>query len=83
MIRIPLTRVQFENSKQILRTNGIDWTVGTPNYGTVRHAGVTAEYSYSDESGVLTIQVTNRPFLVSLSAVETRIRQLFSQELSA
>ncbi len=47
MIEIPMTETQFAAATQRLRTNGIELT-GTS--GTLSKDGVTAKYTYAEES---------------------------------
>ncbi len=68
---------QFAAATQRLRTNGIELTGPS---GTLSKDGVTASYTYAD--GTLSVEITDRPFLLPLSLIEGKLRSYLEQSVA-
>jgi glutamate racemase len=77
MIKVPMTEPQFAAATQRLRANGIELT-GTN--GTLSKDGVTAKYTYAD--GKLAVEVLDRPFLLPLSLIESKLQAYLEQSVA-
>lgn len=59
-----------------LRKNGGAVVVNGSN-GTVNIQGVTADFSFDHDSEVLTVKIIDKPWLVSDSMIEEKIKEYF------
>ena len=71
-MNLPLSREQFETARAKLKAKGIEVD---GDQGTVRHKGFVVNFSYT--SGWLVLTVANKPWLVSMSKVESAIKEWF------
>jgi hypothetical protein len=78
MLSIPMTDAQFAAATTRLRANGIELTGPS---GTLSKDGITANYEHAN--GKLTIEVTDRPFLLPLSLIEGRLQAYLEQSIAA
>ena len=72
-----MSETQFAAATQRLRGNGIELT--GPN-GTLTKDGVTAKYSYA--SGLLSVEIVDRPSLLPLSLIEGKLRAYLEQSVA-
>jgi len=77
MIEIPMSEAQFDAAAQRLRTNGIELTGAT---GTLSKDGVTAKYTYGE--GKLVVEVLDRPFMLPISLIESKLRTYLEQSVA-
>jgi hypothetical protein len=77
MIEIPMSEAQFTTAAQRLRSNGIELTGTT---GTLSKDGVTAKYTY--EEGKLAVEVLDRPSLLPISLIESKLRTYLEQSVA-
>jgi hypothetical protein len=77
MIEIPMTEAQFAAAAQRLHTNGIELTGTT---GMLSKDGVTAKYTYAE--GKLAIEVLDRPSLLPLSLIESKLQAYLEQSVA-
>ena len=78
MIQVPMTEAQFASATRRLADNGIHLE---GREGTLTKDGITANYNYNGST--LTIDITERPFLLPLSLIEGRLQSYFEQSLAA
>jgi hypothetical protein len=78
MISVPMTEAQFAAATRRLAQNGIDLT---GRDGTLTKDDITAHYVYDGET--LTIEITDRPFLLPLSLIEGRLQAYLDQSVAA
>ena len=77
MIEVPLTEAQFAAASQRLKAYGVNLTGSS---GTLSRDGITARYSYAND--LLTIEVTEKPFFLPLSVVESQMRSYIQKGLA-
>lgn len=77
MIEVPLTEAQFAAAAQRLQAYGVNLT---GRAGTLSRDGITARYNYANE--VLTIEVTEKPFFLPLSVIESQMRGYIQKGLA-
>jgi hypothetical protein len=77
MVSIPMSDAQFAAATNRLRADGI--AIDGPS-GTLSKDGITGKYQYAD--GKLTIEVTDRPFFIPLSMIESKLQAYFTQTAS-
>jgi hypothetical protein len=77
VIEIPLSEAQFAAAAQRLRPHGVELTAPT---GTISRSGVTARYTYT--GSLLTIEIIQRPFLVPVSVIESKLKAYIEQALA-
>jgi hypothetical protein len=77
MISIPMTDAQFAAATNRLRADGI--AITGPN-GVLSKDGITAKYDYA--GGKLTVEITDRPFFVPVSLIESKLRAYFEQNIA-
>ena len=77
MVEVPLTEAQFDEASRRLRAAGID--ISGPA-GTLSRDGITAKYSYTN--GMLTIEITEKPFFLPLSVIESKMRGYIEKGLA-
>ncbi len=68
---------QFAAATQRLHANGIDLTGPS---GTLTKDGVTAQYTFANET--LTIEIIDRPFYYPLSLVEAKLQSYLEQSVA-
>jgi hypothetical protein len=78
MLSIPMSDAQFAAAADRLRADGI--AITGPS-GTLSKDGITGKYDYAN--GMLTVEVTDRPFFVPLSLIEGKLRAYFEQDSAA
>ena len=78
MLSIPMSDAQFAAATARLRADGI--AIAGPT-GTLSKDGITGKYDYAN--GTLTVEVTDRPFFVPLSLIESKLRTYFEQDNAA
>lgn len=78
MISFPMTDAQFAAVSERLRANGI--VLEGPS-GVISKDGITAKYEHAN--GKLTVEITDRPFLLPVSLIEGRLRSYFEQSEAA
>jgi hypothetical protein len=77
MIKIKTTESKVYAGIKKLRESGADvWTQGMG--GTVSVQGVEAGYFFDKETSILTITITEKPWLVSEEFIEGKIRSYFN-----
>jgi hypothetical protein len=74
-ITIPLTPAEYVARRQALAANGVQLPAG--DSGTLFHDGVAVGCAYNG-TDTLTITVTHKPWEVSESFVENKIREWFA-----
>ena len=78
MIQVPMSDAQFASATTRLRSSGIE--LQGPS-GTLSKDGVTAKYVHAD--GMLTVEITDRPFLLPLSLIEGKLQAYLEQSIAA
>jgi hypothetical protein len=73
MLQIPISRERLEEKRAELAANGITLT---GDIGVIDSHGVRAVYSY--DGTTLSVEVKGKPFLVSKSYVEGKIKEWLS-----
>jgi hypothetical protein len=76
MIEVPLTEAQFAAASERLKAYGVDLTGPS---GTLSRDGITARYNYANN--LLTIEVTDKPFFIPLSVIESQMRSYIQKGL--
>ena len=74
MLSIPMSDAQFAAATARLRADGI--AINGPS-GTLSKDGITGTYEYAN--GKLIVEVTDRPFFVPLSLIESKLQAYFEQ----
>jgi hypothetical protein len=74
MLSIPMSDAQFAAATARLRADGI--AISGPS-GTLSKDGITGKYEYAN--GKLTVEVTDRPFFIPLSLIESKLQAYFEQ----
>lgn len=75
---------KFETAKNALyaKAQGVfpysEESDGTATSGSVTDEGVTANFSYSTATQVLTVTIIKKPFLVSEGFIEGKVREWFA-----
>jgi hypothetical protein len=72
-----LTRAEFDAKKEELRQLGVNITTDT---GVLLYKGIKLDYEYLEPTGFLTILIITKPFLISESAIHSRLKSWFSQD---
>lgn len=78
MVEVPMTDAQFAAAGQRLRAYGLE--LSGPS-GTISKEGFTAKYEHAD--GKLRIEIVDKPFLLPMSLVESRMKSYIEQALQA
>lgn len=75
-----LTQAQFDTKlAELAKEVGGDLHKKDATSGTVKHSGVEADYVYSAPTGVLTIEVKHKPFIVPESTIDGKLNEWFKQ----
>lgn len=77
MVSFPMTDEQFATASAQLRGKGID-LIGPS--GTLSKEGITARYEHAN--GQLTVEILDKPFLLPLGLIESRMRAYFEQYMA-
>lgn len=72
-----MSDAEFTAAAQRLRPHGVELTGPT---GTLSKNGVTAKYTHAD--GKLTIEIVDRPFLLPLSLIESKMKAYIEEALA-
>jgi hypothetical protein len=77
MIEIAMSDSQFASATVRLRKNGIELDGPT---GTLTKDGITANYRHAD--GKLTVDIVDRPSLLPLSLIESKLLSYLEQSVA-
>ena len=77
MIEIPLSEAQFAAGAERLRPHGVELKASG---GTLSRSGVTARYAYDGHK--LTIEITDKPFLLPVSVIESQLKGYIEKTLA-
>jgi hypothetical protein len=78
MLSFPMTDAQFAAASNRLRAAGIE--LNGPS-GTLNKDGITARYAHAD--GKLTVEIIDKPFLLPLSLIESKLQSYIQESLAS
>ena len=78
MLSFPMTDAQFANASNRLRAAGVEFNGPS---GTLSKDGITARYAHGD--GVLTVEIVDKPFLLPLSLIESKLQAYIQESIAS
>jgi hypothetical protein len=78
MLSFPMTDAQFAAASTRLRAAGIEFSGPS---GILTKDGITARYAHAD--GNLTVEIIDKPFLLPLSLIESKLQSYIQESLAS